>query len=187
MTSAVLPGVYRMTYSDWLRLPDDGRLYEIIDGELLVSPPPSIRHQRISRRLAFQIERFLEASPLGEIFYAPVGVRLGDDVVEPDLVIVLREHADRIGEQVIGGAPDIVVEILSPGSAKRDLGAKRATYQSAGVPEYWIVDPESAAIEVLALERGAYLRVALLRRDDTLSSRLLEGLEIQLSMIFLAE
>src|SRR5262245_37907481 len=135
MTPAALPGVYRMTYSDWLRLPDDGRLYEVIDGELLVSPPPSIRHQRISRRLQSQILRFLEASRLGEVFYAPVGVRLGDDVLEPDLVIVLREHADRIGEQVIEGAPDIVVEILSPGSAKRDLNAKRMVYQAAGVPE----------------------------------------------------
>ncbi len=176
-----------MTYADWLRLPDDGRLYEIIDGELLVSPPPSIRHQRISRRLVLQLGQLLGESGPAEVFDAPVGVRLGDDVLEPDLVIVLREHADRIGEQVIEGAPDIVIEILSPGSAKRDLGAKRAVYQSAGIPEYWIVDPESAAIEVLALERGIYVRVALLRRGDTLRSRILESVEIQLSTIFLSE
>jgi Uma2 family endonuclease len=88
---------------------------------------------------------------------------------------------------VIEGPPDIIVEILSPGSAKRDLSAKRAVYQAAGVPEYWIVDPESAAIEVLALERGAYVRATLLRSEDILRSRLLAGLEIPLSTIFVDE
>jgi Uma2 family endonuclease len=187
MTSAAMPGVYRMTFVDWLQLPHDGRLYELIDGELLVSPSPSILHQRVSRELEFQILQYLRTSGRGEVLDAPVGVRLGDDVLEPDLVIVLSEHADRIGAQVIEGAPDVVVEILSPGTAKRDLGVKRTVYEAAGVPEYWIVDAESAAVEVLVLERGAYVRLGLFRRGDTLRSRVLPDLTVLLAPVFAAK
>lgn len=183
MTSSALAGVYRMTFADWLRLPDDGRLYEIIDGELLLSPPPSILHQRISSELHAQIRQYLRASGRGEVLYAPTGVRLGDDVLEPDLVVVLQEHADRIGEQVIEGAPDVVIEILSAGTAKRDLVAKRAVVQAAGVPEYWIVDPASAAIEVLVLEHGSYVRLDLFRRADTLRSRALPDLAVEIASV----
>jgi Uma2 family endonuclease len=183
MTSSALASVYRMTFADWLGLPDDARLYEIIDGELLVSPPPGILHQRISRELEFQILQHLRASGRGEVFDAPIGVRLGDDVLEPDLVVVLQEHDDRIGDQVIEGAPDVVIEILSPGTAKRDLVAKRAVYQAAGIPEYWIVDPASAAIEVLVLEHGAYVRLDLFRRADTLRSRALPDLALEVASV----
>ena len=173
-----------MTFADWLQLPDDGRLYELIDGELLVSPPPSVQHQRVSRELEFLILEYLRRSKRGEVFDAPIGVRLGDDVLEPDLVIVLNEHAERIGTQVIDGAPDIVVEILSPGTAKRDLGTKRQAYEAAAVPEYWIVDIESGAVEVLSLERGSYARAGLYRRDDTLRSRVLPDLALALAAVF---
>ncbi len=183
MTSSALSGVYRMTFADWLRLPDDGRLYEIIDGELLVSPPPGVLHQRIVGELHAQIRQHLRDSGRGEVLFAPVGVRLGDDVLEPDLVVVLREHADRIGDQVIEGAPDVVVEILSPGTAKRDLVTKRAVYQAAGVAEYWIVDPASAAIEVLVLEHGVYVRLGLFRRADALRSRALPELELDVASV----
>ena len=183
MTSFALPGVYRMTFSDWLRLPDDGRLYEIIDGELLVSPPPSILHQRVSREIGLQLIQHLRARKRGEVLSAPVGVRLGDDVLEPDIVVVLSEHAGRIGEQVIDGPPDLVVEILSPGTAKRDLVAKRAVYQAGGVPEYWIVDAAADALEVLGLERGAYVRLGLFRRGDTLRSRVLPDLALEISSV----
>jgi Uma2 family endonuclease len=187
MTSVALPGVYRLTFQDWLAFPDDGRLYELIQGEVHVTPPPGIEHQRISRDLEFKLLTFLRERAAGEVLDAPVGVRLSDeDVFEPDLVVVLAEHADRIGAQVIDGAPDLVVEILSPGTAGRDLGPKRQAYLRAGVPEYWIVDPASQAIEVLALERGEYVRSGLYRRGDTLRSPLLAGLEIALQEIFAA-
>jgi Uma2 family endonuclease len=104
--------------------------------------------------------------------------------LEPDLVVVLREHADRIGRQAIEGAPDLVVEILSPGTAKRDLVVKRKQYEEAAVPEYWIVDPESQSVEVLALEHARYARAGLYRRGDLLKSRILSDLEIQLSSVF---
>jgi Uma2 family endonuclease len=182
VVTSPLPGIYRLTFADWLRFPDDGRLYEILEGELYVTPPPSIEHQRISRNLLLNISRHFSK---GEVLYAPVGVRLSDeDVLEPDLVVVLREHADRIGAQVIEGTPDLIVEILSPGTARRDLGPKREKYREAGVPEYWIVDPASSSIEVLALRDGAYVRHGLFRKHEVLRSLLLPEIEIALAQVF---
>lgn len=116
---------------------------------------------------------------------APVGVRLTDDtVLGPDLLLVLKAHADRFGELAIMGAPDLVVEILSPGTAQRDLGRKRELYERHGVQEYWIVDPESRAIEVLSLADGRYARTGLFRRNQRLSSPLLEGFSVDLAEVF---
>jgi Uma2 family endonuclease len=184
--SAPVPATYRLTFEDWLRFPDDGKLYEILGGELFASPPPTLRHQRIGRKLLRFIDRYLEESSRGEIFYSQTGVRLSEeDVVEPDLVVVLSEHSDRAGDDAyIAGAPDLVVEILSPGTAGRDLRGKRTLYERSGVPEYWIVDPVSATIQVLALVGDAYREAALYRRGDTLVSPLLPGLEIPVAQIF---
>jgi Uma2 family endonuclease len=184
--TAPVPATYRVTFEDWLRYPDDGKLYEILEGELAVSPPPTFRHQRIGRKLLRALDTYFEERASGEVFYAPVGVRLSEDtVLEPDLVGILREHLDRIVEErYLDGAPDLVVEILSPGTAGRDLGAKRALYEHAGVPEYWIVDPIAATILVLTLRASAYREAGLYRRDQTLLSPLLAGLEIPLSKVF---
>ncbi len=185
MATVSLPGVYRLTYRDWLGYPDDGHLYELIGGELLMTPPPSTEHQRISRDLEYCLVRHLREHNVGEVLDAPVGVRLSDeDVLEPDLLVVLREHLDRIGRQVVEGPPDVVVEILSPGTARRDLGPKRRAYEAAGVVEYWIVDPESESVEVLTLEQGRYQRFGLFRRTEVLRSQLLPALEISLAEIF---
>ena len=184
-TYVPLPGPYRLTYADWLQFPDDGRLYEVIDGELLVTPPPNIRHQRASRELQFQIHLHLRQNGKGEVLNAPVGVRLRDDlIVGPDLIVILAEHADRIGKQVIDGAPDLVVEILSPGTAGRDLGTKRDAYAAAGVPEYWIVDPETRTVEVLTLDGAAYRRAGLYGIGDTLVSPVLDALTIDVGDVF---
>lgn len=114
-----------------------------------------------------------------------VGIRLSDeDVAVPDLLVVLTENLHRIEEQCIGGPPDLVVEILSPGTAGRDLGAKRALYEQSGVPEYWIGDPVAETIEVLSLVSGRYVRFGLFGRGDILRSPLLEGLEIPVSEVF---
>lgn len=187
MVTSSLPGIYRLTFADWLRFPDDGRRYEILEGELYSTPPPSVEHQRISRNLEFFLMTFLRRHAKGEVLYAPIGVRLSDeDVVEPDLVVVLREHASRIGVQVIEGPPDIVVEILSPGTARRDLGPKREKYREADVPEYWIVDPANAAVEVLTLRDGAYVRHGVFGKSEILRSLVLPELEIALGEVFVA-
>jgi Uma2 family endonuclease len=185
VATSSLPGIYRLTYADWLRFPDDGRFYEILEGELYGALPPSIEHQRISRNLGFLVHTFLRQHAKGELLRAPLGVRLTDeDILEPDLVVVLSEHAHRIGTQVIEGAPDLIVEILSPGTARRDLGPKREKYLAARVPEYWIVDPASACVEVLALHDSEYVRHGLFRREDTLRSKLLPEIEIALMEVF---
>lgn len=185
VTPSSIPSAYRLTYEDWLQFPDDGRLYELIDGELFVSPSPNVRHQRISRDLEVLLLMYLRRTGKGEVLYAPVGVRLGhDSVLEPDILVVLHEHAAQVGEQVIDGPPDLVVEVLSPGTARRDLGIKREKYRTSGVPEYWIVDPVHASIEVLVLESRDYVRHGLFGRADMLRSKVLVDLEIPLSEVF---
>jgi Uma2 family endonuclease len=185
MNTVILPAAYRLTYRDWLCLPDDGSRYEILDGEILMTPAPSVRHQVISSRLHSRLGPFLETSGAGSLFAAPTGVRLSDDVVvQPDLLVVLAEHRSRIAEQVIDGPPDVVAEILSPGTARRDLVAKRELYARFGVPEYWIVDSEGSNTEVLVLERGAYTRFGLFRRHETLRSSLLPELSVPLAEVF---
>jgi Uma2 family endonuclease len=185
MADVALPGVYRLTFADWLEYPDDGRLYELIDGELFVTPPPNIEHQRISRDLEYVLVGYLRKTRAGEVLDAPVGVKLGDeDVLEPDLVVVLTENADRIGPQAIEGAPDLVVEILSPGTARRDLGSKRRKHEEAGVREYWIVDPASRSVEVLTRSQEAFERAGLYRRGEELRSVLLADLTVALDDVF---
>ena len=176
---------YRLTYQDWLRYPDGGRQYELFQGELVMVPAFAIHHQRISRNLGFQLITFLQQKGLGEVFDAPIGVKLSEyDVVEPDLVVVLAENAHRIGEQVIEGPPDIVIEILSPESAAQDQGRKRVLYEQAGVREYWLVDPETASIEVLSLKGGQYVCSGIFEDKDALKSPLLKDQKIFLHAIF---
>lgn len=186
MTStATVPATYRLTFEDWLRYPDDGNLYEILGGELFVAPTPTSQHQRIVRKLLRVLDSYCETGARGEAFCSPLGVKLSpEDIVQPDLMVVLREHSARIEKAAIVGSPDLVVEILSPGTAGRDLGHKRGLYESFGIPEYWIVDPVAETIEVLALAGRAYRHSGLYRSDQALLSPLLGGLEIPLAQIF---
>jgi Uma2 family endonuclease len=185
VSTAHVPLVYRLTYADWAASPDDGLRREVIGGELFVTPPPAIKHQRLSREIEFRLLTYLREHELGEVLNAPVGLRLSDeDVVEPDLVVVFFQGGATIGEQAIFGAADIVVEILSPGTAKRDLVVKRALYESAGVREYWIVDPEAKTVEVLRLDGAAYTRHGLFEREHTLTSSVLVGFELELPEVF---
>ena len=183
--AVAVPGVYRLTYADWLAFPNESHRYEVIDGDLFVTPPPAIVHQRVSREIEFALLTFLRESRRGEVLYAPVGVKLDDsNVLEPDLVVVLNHKAHLIGKQVISGPPDVVVEILSPGSARRDLGVKRDAYERGGIEEYWIVDPESRSIEVLALGDQGYERAGLYREAQVLHSRVLPGFDLVLKTVF---
>ena len=126
----------------------------------------------------------IRATERGEVLDAPVGVRLHDELVlEPDIVVVLQAHSDRIHEDAIHGAPDLVVEILSPGTAGRDLGPKRAAYERGGVTEYWIVDPEARTIEVLVLADGAYQRAGLYRSSDLPRSTVLADLTFEVAAV----
>ncbi len=127
MTAAAIPDAYRLTYSDWLASPDDGLRREIIEGELFLTPRPSIHHQRVSRDIGVRVHTWLTQSKLGEVLKAPVGMRLSDqDVIGPDLLVVLHAGQAEMHEQAVVGPADLVIEILSPGTARRDLTTKRA-------------------------------------------------------------
>jgi Uma2 family endonuclease len=141
-------------------------------------PHPSWRHQLIATELHFRLRVFLGSESRGRIA-AKAGVRLSsEDVVKPDLAVFLEEHCDRNHEgSAAAGTPDLVVEILSPGTAGRDLRDKRALYERSSIPEYWIVDPVVETIQVLTLARGTYREAALYRRGDALVSPLLPELK----------
>jgi len=137
-------------WEDVLRMPDDGNRYEFIGGRLYMTPAPVVRHQRVSKRLEMALTRILEHSGHGEVFRAPLLVEFPGtgDRVQPDILFVSKERRAIIGEKAVLGAPDLVVEILSPSTAHRDRGIKLDLYARRGVREYWIVDPEEDVVDV---------------------------------------
>ncbi len=170
---------------DLMAFPDDGKRYEIIGGQLVVSPSPSTRHQRISNRLNRALEAFLESTGTGEVFYAPLDVRLSFyDVVQPDLLVVLNDRREIIQEQGIVGPPNLVVEILSPSSKMTDRVDKAALYARSGVEEYWIVDPIDETMTVYGLDGDRFAPSATLERNDDLYSIVLAGFVLDLDTIF---
>lgn len=175
---------YRLSFDDWLRLPDQDGLCEVIDGELFVTPAPSVGHQWAVSRLALFLARYLEETGSGMLFQAPTALRLGDDTVQPDLMAIAPEDLPRIGGAAIGEVPRLVVEALSPGTARRDLGVKKEGYAAAGVPEYWIVDPIHRTVERLVLGEAGYETAAQLGPGETLGSPAFPGLAIPLDEVF---
>jgi len=151
-----LPKTMHFRATDIWDTPDDGKRYEVIDGQLYVTPPPVLEHQGASSVLHTYVESYVRQRRLGKVYSAPVGVVLDDENgVQPDLVYVSRERLHILSRRGIEGAPDLVVEILSPSTRSRDRGIKRRRYATAGVPHYWIVDPRSRELEARRLtERG---------------------------------
>ena len=178
----------RLTYDDFALFPDDGKRHELIDGEHYVSPSPNIRHQRISITLVLLIGNWLEDHPLGQLFTAPSDVVLSDfDVVEPDLLYVSNARAAALLTPAnVQGAPDLVIEIGSPSTRKRDETIKRHLYERAGVSEYWVVDPDTDVVRVYRRDGDMFGRAIELTREagDVLTTPLLPGLELPLARIF---
>jgi len=177
----------QFTYEDFLLFPDDGKRHELIDGDHYVSPSPRTNHQIVSWNLVVLLDRFLASHPLGKMFCAPLDVVLSDlDVVEPDLFYVSSARSEIITDDNIQGAPDLVVEILSPSSRKTDEIVKRKLYERHGILEYWIVDPELSMVKVYRLVSGRYVRVAELSHEagDCLTSEQFPGLSLPLAGIF---
>lgn len=175
----------RLTYQDLLEFPADGNRHELIEGEHYMTPAPSLRHQRVSRRLARILDTFLLEHPLGEVFPAPCDVVLSEiNVVEPDLFFVATESARILTEQNVQGAPELVVEILSPSTRHTDSVIKRRLYEYFGVREYWLVDPLAETITVFRLHDGVLRETDELDRSGELTSPLLPGLMIRLADVF---
>ena len=177
---------YRYTYADYASWETDEK-YELIDGvSYLMSPAPLIRHQDISIKLGAKLFNFLEGKPC-KVFMAPVDVCLfagGDDddtVVQPDILVVCDRS--KLDGKRCNGAPDMIIEILSPTSAKHDLIIKFNKYQQAGVREYWVVNPDNKIVSVHILENGRYVTSAY-SDTDTVSVHVLDGCEIDLREVF---
>ena len=181
------PGV-KLTYDDFVLFPDDGQRHELIDGEHYVTPSPNRVHQRIVGNLHFELRGYLNVHAIGEVFLAPFDVVFSHfDVVEPDLLYISNERRREIlTAQNVRGTPDLVIEVGSPGTRKRDETIKRHLYERNGVPEYWIVDPDLDVARIYRREHEGYGRPQELSREagDVLQSPLFPGLALRLETIF---
>ena len=175
----------KFTYQDYQHTPEDQR-YELLDGELIMAPAPNLGHQQISVSLGAWLYTFVQKQDLGKVFHAPCDVVLSNtDVVQPDLLFVSHERAHLLlGGANVLGAPDLVVEILSPSTAGRDRTLKRSLYAKHGVQEYWLVDPDARTVTVLWLDEGAFEVVGLYGEGQTLTSPTLAGFAAGLNEIF---
>jgi len=177
-----------MTVADLDAFPDDdGKRYELIEGELFVSCAPGLPHQLVLTNLIGAFLDYLRQNPIGTVVPGPGAVFSIYDAVIPDLVFVANDKWDTIvADDRFKAAPDLVIEIISPGSENRarDLKAKRRLYGKYGVQEYWVVDGEKRSVLVFRLASRALEEVSILRNDDQISSPILPGLELKLSDIF---
>jgi len=175
----------RWTYDDYVALPDDGKRYEIVNGVLYMAPSPSGAHQDAVFRFSLHLFTHVEAAGLGKMRLAPFDVKLAPDrVVQPDVLVVLNANYEKITEECIVGAPDLVVEVASPGTAIYDRHDKLNLYAHAGVPEYWIADPESRTVEVLVLEADEYHSLGVYRGKAVLPSQVLPGFTARVEQFF---
>jgi Uma2 family endonuclease len=174
----------RFLASDIWDAPDNDRRYEVIDGELHVSPPPDWMHQEQLSNLDFFVKNWVKTHHLGRIVNAPVGVVLDDENgLEPDLLFISHARAHIIHRRGVFGAPDLVVEVLSPSTEARDRGLKLRRYAASGVTHYWILDTEGPRIEERVLEDDGYRLVCTAGPGEVFRPTLFPGLEIPLDEI----
>jgi Uma2 family endonuclease len=174
----------KFTVDDYMSTPE-GKRYQLLDGEMILAPSPMTQHQRTLFRLAQAVSEFVVVRNLGEVFVAPYDVVFSRyDVAQPDILFVSNERCGIITEAYIQGAPDLVVEVLSPGTARYDRGYKHTLYGRFGVREYWLVDPDTEIVEVLTASEQGLVSHATYQRHDTLTSPLLDGLILNLEQIF---
>jgi Uma2 family endonuclease len=171
-----------LTYEDYCALPDDGLRYEVIEGFLFSEPSPRRAHQEVAGNLYVMLRAHVDAQDLGKVYIAPFDVILDQrTVVVPDLVFVARERLGIVAERGVEAAPDLVVEVLSPGTARRDRVRKLNAYARHGIRHYWLVDPEAKTVEAFELVEGAYRLAAAVGGDDEFRPGVFPGLAILLS------
>ena len=173
----------KLDYSDLQATPNDGKRYELLQGELLVTPAPSMVHQRVSRRLLRQLEDYFHGRAIGEVFHAPLDVIFTThDVLEPDLLVVADQS--QISKRGIEKPPLLVIEILSPSTRKVDLGRKYRRYAELGVQHYWIVDPDKKRVECHRLTEGVFRLVTEAQDDAPLAHPDWDGLTVDLAALW---
>ena len=176
----------RLTYEEYLKLPEVRARYDIVDGELIMSPRPTTRHQQLLRKVFLILHQFVTEHQIGEVLFAPLDVLIQRQPLrtrQPDLLFVSNERLSILGP-IIDGAPDLVVEILSPSNTRADVESKLADYSRIGVREGWLVSQEARTIEVLELSGGNWTRVGLFGLGDQVESNVLVGLAFAVDELF---
>jgi len=172
------------TEADYFALPDTNRYIELSEGELIMPPHPTETHQRVVGDVYVMLRTFVERHRVGTVRLAPLPVQLWPGKIrEPDVFFVAQEHSDRIGEQVYG-PPDLVVEVLSPGTRRADRREKFFEYAQAGISEYWMVDPDACTVEIFVLREGAYELLGKWGRGQEAHSKALAGFRVALDEVF---
>jgi Uma2 family endonuclease len=175
-----------LTYEDYLLLPNDRNRYEILEGELTVTPAPGTKHQTASGNLFVLLAHYIKERDLGKLFHAPIDLILeSTSVLQPDLLFVSKARQRIITEKAIEGVPDLVIEILSPGTSRTDRLTKAQIYARYGVPVYWIVDPEQEVLEIYLLEANGYRLAATLQGETPMFAPPFAELEIAAREVFL--
>jgi Uma2 family endonuclease len=175
----------KFTYEDLEAIPPDRNRYEIVDGELFVTPAPIPLHQRIVGNLFGWLWQHVRQQRLGEVFVAPLDVVFGaGTALEPDLIFISRTRLHIIGDKNLTGPPDLVVEVLSESTARLDRDVKPKQYALYGVPEFWLIDPVGKTVQIFRLREGAYELAARLSYKDNLESPLFPGLRLPVSSLW---
>ena len=179
-----MPVDTRLTYEDYCLLPSDGKRYEIIDGELYVTPSPQFAHQISVTRMTRYLSAFVEDNHLGLVFVAPFDVVFSQfDVVEPDILYVSKARSEVLTRKNVQGAPDLVIEVVSESTAKIDRTIKLKLYARFGVLEYWIFDPNGPSAKIYRRQHGALELVATLGPNDSFTTPLLPGFSLPLKKL----
>jgi Uma2 family endonuclease len=172
------------TYDDYLKLPE-GAPYQLIGGRLIMTPAPSTYHQDISLKLSVKLAGFVMEEKLGKVFHAPIDVYFEEtETYQPDIIFISRERLNIIEEERIKGAPDLVVEILSPRTAYYDLKKKFKVYERHGVREYWIVDPQDRSIAVYENREGEFILAREVAGKGMVESKILPGFHLEVETIW---
>jgi Uma2 family endonuclease len=179
----------RLNAEDFARLPNDRFRYEIIAGELYMSPSPKARHQYLLRELSLRLGLYLREHPLGQLYFAPFDVHFGgEDIVQPDLIFIRQERVKALVKDWIYGVPDLLVEVLSPATETRlDRQAKYHLYETRGVADYWLADPERRRWEAYRLSAGKYQLAANLGGDDIFTTPVFPGWELPLASLWMPD
>ena len=174
-----------MTYHEYALLPQDRNRYEVLDGELYMTPSPSLRHQRMVHRLTVILSQYVEAAGSGELLFAPLDVLLSEtNIVQPDILFLGGSKIPPRAAKNIQVAPDLVIEVVSESSIEQDRVHKKRIYARHGISQYWIVDPDNRTFEVFELAGSEYRLAGSFAGDATASSSLFPGLTIPLARLW---
>ena len=172
------------TYKDYEKLPE-GAPYQLIGGELVMTPSPVPYHQDILGKIFYELKKFVEEKRRGKVYPAPIDVYFSEtDIYQPDIIFIEKKRLNIIGEKKIEGPPDLIIEILSPSTAYYDLRAKKDVYEQSGVKEYWIVDPMQKTIEVFVNKKGKFELLGSAKVEGAVKSDILKGLSMEAKKIF---